>query len=342
METRDGLRQILAPAKHFFPNLQQLSLSGGDNYNQGDPWDLFEAAPQLSSLTYSVNSVSGIDSRNIVSFLQPFRWEQLRYLNCETSHSIAQCLTMLSFTHNLQSACLHVCSDGDSTADTNEVRAAHLTHLHHLNIVYNSTCDPSALLEGVHTPVLTSFEIGISDQYGLACGPNCAPALALFLSQCTALRTLALRSRLWHAVDASTMGSDTVLGVLQHTPHLRDLTLNWCDGGTLCADFITAFGAAPSNSFLPHLTSITLEDSSGPDVDMLALMDALRSRAERGLRDVVISRKLSSTWFPAQPTEDRLHSALRLADEAVVGGLRELLEWGLRVRVLVEGRSITD
>ncbi|KZP23967.1 hypothetical protein FIBSPDRAFT_440917 [Athelia psychrophila] len=342
MELRHELRQILAPVKYLLPNLRQLSLSGGNNYNQGDPWDLFEVAPQLSSLTYFVNSVRGHNSHNIVSFLQPFRWEQLRHLDCETSLPAAQCLNMLSSTHNLQTARLYICYDGDSTPDTSETRAVHLTQLRHLNIVYDPTCNPSALLGRLYTPLVTSFEIGISDRYGLQCGPNCAPALARFLSQCTELRTLALRSRLWHADDAITIGSDAVLRVLQLTPHLRELTLNWCDGDTLCSEFITAFAAAPPASLLPHLTSITLEDSSGPDVDMSALTDALRSRASRGLRDVVISRKLSATWFPGQPTDGRLHSALRLTDETVVGELRRLRGLGLRVGVLVEGRSSID
>lgn len=347
------LEEHLAPIKNTFPNLRHLSL--GTPLYLEDGLHAFQTAPRLSSLTW-FGYVE--DFRHGLRFLLPAQWKQMQVLDCvelklEVNSSYirtSDCLAMLSLTPNLHTARLSFSSSLDQQTDRAS-RTVHLTQLHSLDIIYEGNrCDPSAFLNGLCTPALTIFKIAI---VGPHAGPNCALALAAFLLQSLALCELTLsgghQAMLWR--DQFKSRPNILLGLLKHTPKLRKLDLRWCDKETLNADFLDVFAGSeymtPSTTaFLPALTSLTLQDTCGAEVDMAALINVLRCRASRGLRDVTLLGQRSFPWElysddhygNNEPT--MVGSTLGLQDEDVIVRLRQLRDQVVNLKVFVEGRNV--
>ncbi|KZP23972.1 hypothetical protein FIBSPDRAFT_930184 [Athelia psychrophila] len=102
--------------------------------------------------------------------------------------------------------------------------------------------------------------------------------------------------------------------------------------------------ATSSIAFLPTLTSISLTDyeaNGNYPINMIAFIDALRSRASQGLRQVLLSRNLPLQVQQHIPEAQNVSSFL-LEEPAVIEKLHQLRDQGLNIRVLVEGRDILD
>ncbi|KZP23926.1 hypothetical protein FIBSPDRAFT_857680 [Athelia psychrophila] len=101
-----------------------------------------------------------------------------------------------------------------------------------------------------------------------------------------------------------------------------------------------------TTAFLPALTSLTLQDTCGAEVDMAALINVLRCRASRGLRDVTLLGQRSFPWElysddhygNNEPT--MVGSTLGLQDEDVIVRLRQLRDQVVNLKVFVEGRNV--
>lgn len=222
--------------------------------------------------------------------------------------------------------------------------AVRLTKLRSLEITYKGgQCDPSEFLDTLSTPALTRFKVASIGPHG---GPDCAAALAAFLSQSSALCELVIASRLWEF--QSKRASDTLYELLKNTHKFKMFDIRWCRRETLSTDFLFLFGGSErfpcsTTPFLPVLTSLTLQDACGTEVDQVTLMNALRSRASQGLRDVTLLGQ-SSSWESeldgggsSKPFE--IGSTLNLQDENAIEQLRHLRDHIVNFRVPVDGRN---
>lgn len=269
---------------------------------------------------------------------------------------MSDCLAVLSLTPNLHTARLYVSAATGMTAD-GTARSVHLTKLRSLDVTCEGSStwhDPSILLNSLRTPALASFKIAVADlkhnKGQVVSLLNCTPALAAFVSQCSALCELAITSRLRDDIPQSEPTPNAFFGILQNTPHLRRLELGSCRRETLNTDFLNVFAGSDSvtpstTAFLPVLTSLTLGDTDGPGIDIAALINALQSRGSRGLRDVTILRQRSYEW--SRDIHDNRkaeyftgRSTLGLQDEDVIGRLRQLRDQVVNLKVLVEGRNV--
>lgn len=323
-----ALHERLSPVMWNIPNLQSLSLS---IVTLPPKIDIFQNAIHLSSLTY-VGNLDGGDDNSL--FLQPLRWSQLRHLDCKNKLWLHEWLNILPQIHNLETATLHISFHNSSHTHLAKDRSIHLMGLRDLAIVSQSFTAAPILLNYLCTPALKSFEIAIRDNQKT----NCAPALSSFLSQCPDLYKLILHFPLW------VPGSNSLTNILRNIPQLRELVLHGCDAEVISAGFIDAFAVSaystPSNVLMPALISIAMEDSNGPEIDMLSLIDSFRTRVSWGLRDVLISR--TDTWISAFDGISLPFFSISAADIPPpllqLGELRE--RWGVNVRVLVDNSHL--